>query len=200
MFLHARRLAFDHPASGARVELEAPLPAECVRLLAALSTPPCRDPMTATPHRFDLIVFDWDGTLFDSTALIVRCIQAACARPRRARCRATRRPRYVIGLGLSDALAHAAPGLPPRALPRARPALPPPLLRAPARARAVRRRAGDAAGAEGAPPPARGGHRQGAARARRRARHASQLQRRCSTPPAPPTRRRASRTRACCSS
>jgi phosphoglycolate phosphatase len=29
-------------------------------------------------RRFDLIVFDWDGTLFDSTALIVRCIQSAC--------------------------------------------------------------------------------------------------------------------------
>ena len=30
------------------------------------------------PRRYDLIAFDWDGTLFDSTALIVRCIQAAC--------------------------------------------------------------------------------------------------------------------------
>jgi len=27
--------------------------------------------------QFDLIVFDWDGTLMDSTATIVRCIQAA---------------------------------------------------------------------------------------------------------------------------
>ena len=36
MFLHARRLAFDHPASGLRIELEAPLPAECVRLLGVL--------------------------------------------------------------------------------------------------------------------------------------------------------------------
>jgi 23S rRNA pseudouridine955/2504/2580 synthase len=33
MFLHARRLAFDHPATGQRVELEAPLPPECTRLL-----------------------------------------------------------------------------------------------------------------------------------------------------------------------
>jgi 23S rRNA pseudouridine955/2504/2580 synthase len=39
MFLHARRLAFDHPASGLRIELEAPLPAECVRLLGALCEP-----------------------------------------------------------------------------------------------------------------------------------------------------------------
>jgi phosphoglycolate phosphatase len=28
-------------------------------------------------RRFDLIAFDWDGTLFDSTAIIVRCIQEA---------------------------------------------------------------------------------------------------------------------------
>jgi 23S rRNA pseudouridine955/2504/2580 synthase len=37
MFLHARRLAFDHPASGQRLELEAPLPAACRALLGALS-------------------------------------------------------------------------------------------------------------------------------------------------------------------
>jgi 23S rRNA pseudouridine955/2504/2580 synthase len=36
MFLHARRLAFDHPASGERLQLDAPLPAECAALLAAL--------------------------------------------------------------------------------------------------------------------------------------------------------------------
>ena len=29
------------------------------------------------PRRFDLIAFDWDGTLYDSTRLIARCIQAA---------------------------------------------------------------------------------------------------------------------------
>jgi 23S rRNA pseudouridine955/2504/2580 synthase len=39
MFLHAARLAFDHPASGDRVVLEAPLPAECVRLLGVLCEP-----------------------------------------------------------------------------------------------------------------------------------------------------------------
>jgi 23S rRNA pseudouridine955/2504/2580 synthase len=36
MFLHARRLAFDHPASGERIELEAPLPPECATLLSHL--------------------------------------------------------------------------------------------------------------------------------------------------------------------
>ncbi len=33
MFLHARELAFDHPASGERITLVAPLPADCDRLL-----------------------------------------------------------------------------------------------------------------------------------------------------------------------
>jgi 23S rRNA pseudouridine955/2504/2580 synthase len=39
MFLHARQLAFDHPAGGERVHLQSPLPAECVRLLGVLSEP-----------------------------------------------------------------------------------------------------------------------------------------------------------------
>jgi 23S rRNA pseudouridine955/2504/2580 synthase len=36
MFLHARHLAFDHPATGVRVGLDAPLPAECRELLESL--------------------------------------------------------------------------------------------------------------------------------------------------------------------
>lgn len=39
MFLHARSLAFDHPASGERLRLEAPLPTDCSRLLAHLGEP-----------------------------------------------------------------------------------------------------------------------------------------------------------------
>jgi 23S rRNA pseudouridine955/2504/2580 synthase len=39
MFLHARRLRFEHPASGETVELDAPLPAACRTLLQALSAP-----------------------------------------------------------------------------------------------------------------------------------------------------------------
>jgi phosphoglycolate phosphatase len=61
-------------------------------------------------RRFDLIVFDWDGTLFDSTALIVRCIQDAC-RDLGAVVPSDADAAYVIGLGLHDALRHAAPGL-----------------------------------------------------------------------------------------
>ncbi len=36
MFLHARELAFDHPATGERITLQAPLPAECQKLLDQL--------------------------------------------------------------------------------------------------------------------------------------------------------------------
>jgi phosphoglycolate phosphatase len=63
-----------------------------------------------TTRRFDLIVFDWDGTLFDSTALIVRCIQQAC-RDIGAAVPSDVDAAYVIGLGLGDALRHAVPGL-----------------------------------------------------------------------------------------
>jgi phosphoglycolate phosphatase len=64
-----------------------------------------------TPRRFDLIVFDWDGTLFDSTALIVRCIQNAC-RDIGVGAPSDADAAYVIGLGLQDALRHAVPDLP----------------------------------------------------------------------------------------
>ena len=68
--------------------------------------------MTPTPaRRFDLVVFDWDGTLFDSTRLIARCIQMACADVGTT-VPSDRDASYVIGLGLGDALAHAAPDLP----------------------------------------------------------------------------------------
>jgi phosphoglycolate phosphatase len=68
------------------------------------------------PRQFDLIVFDWDGTLFDSTMLIVRCIQAAC-RDLGVVVPSDEAAAYVIGLGLHDALQHAVPGLPPERYP-----------------------------------------------------------------------------------
>lgn len=63
------------------------------------------------PRQFDLICFDWDGTLFDSTAIIVRSIQQAVldvggARP------TDQAAAYVIGMALMPALAHAAPDVP----------------------------------------------------------------------------------------
>ena len=68
--------------------------------------------MTGGARRFDLIVFDWDRTLFDSTALISRCIQAACS-DLGTPVPSDRDASYVIGLGLAEALQHAAPKLPP---------------------------------------------------------------------------------------
>jgi phosphoglycolate phosphatase len=69
------------------------------------------------PTRFQLIVFDWDGTLFDSTALIVRAIQQACF-DAGVPVPSDERAAYVIGLGLHDALQHAVPGLDAKHYPR----------------------------------------------------------------------------------
>jgi phosphoglycolate phosphatase len=62
------------------------------------------------PRRFRLLVFDWDGTLVDSTAIISGAIQQACCDlglppPEDAAAK------FVIGLGLADALRHVAPTL-----------------------------------------------------------------------------------------
>ncbi len=63
------------------------------------------------PNRFDLIAFDWDGTLFDSTRIITRCIQAA-VRDVGGVVPSDEAASYVIGMGLTEALAHAAPDVP----------------------------------------------------------------------------------------
>lgn len=68
-------------------------------------TPPSR------ARRFDLIAFDWDGTLSDSTATITRCIQAA-VRDVGGTVPSDEAASHVIGLGLLQALAHAAPDVP----------------------------------------------------------------------------------------
>ena len=60
---------------------------------------------------YDLIAFDWDGTLFDSTAIIVRCIQEA-VRDVGGTVPSDAAAAHVIGLGLMQALAHAAPDVP----------------------------------------------------------------------------------------
>ena len=62
-------------------------------------------------RRYRFVVFDWDGTLADSTAIIARALQQAChdvGEPAPNEIDA----RYVIGLGLADALRHVAPRLP----------------------------------------------------------------------------------------
>lgn len=67
--------------------------------------------------KYQLIVFDWDGTILDSAGAIVRAIQAACRdldlpEPSDAQAR------HVIGLGLGDAMRHAVPGLAPERYPQ----------------------------------------------------------------------------------
>lgn len=68
-------------------------------------------PDRPSSRQFDLIAFDWDGTLFDSTALIARCIQQAVVDVGGA-LPSERDASYVIGMGLMQALAHAAPDVP----------------------------------------------------------------------------------------
>jgi phosphoglycolate phosphatase len=67
--------------------------------------------------QFDLIVFDWDGTLMDSTGTIVRCIQAS-ARDLGLPVPDQRAASYVIGLGLQDAMETVLPDLDPKYYPR----------------------------------------------------------------------------------
>lgn len=62
-------------------------------------------------RRYQLIVFDWDGTVMDSAAAIVESIQAA-SRDLGFPEPPDERARHVIGLGLGDALRHAVPELP----------------------------------------------------------------------------------------
>ncbi len=63
------------------------------------------------PKRYDLIVFDWDGTVMDSTAVIAGSIQSAC-RDLELPVPTDQAARHVIGLGLDEALRHAVPDLP----------------------------------------------------------------------------------------
>ena len=61
-------------------------------------------------RRFRLLVFDWDGTLADSTDLIAHALQQAC-RDIGAPVPDEVSARHVIGLGLVDALRQVAPTL-----------------------------------------------------------------------------------------
>jgi phosphoglycolate phosphatase len=62
--------------------------------------------------RFDLLVFDWDGTLIDSAAHIAAALQQAF-RDLALPVPTTAAARHVIGLGLADAMKYLNPGLGP---------------------------------------------------------------------------------------
>ena len=68
------------------------------------------------PRRFDLIAFDWDGTVADSTAIISRSIQKA-VRDVGGTVPSDEQAAYVIGMALMPALARAAPDVPPEKYP-----------------------------------------------------------------------------------
>lgn len=69
------------------------------------------------PKQFDLLIFDWDGTLMDSAGVIVDSIQRACEdiglEPP-----SDRASRQIIGLGLVQALQALLPDLPQDDYPR----------------------------------------------------------------------------------
>ena len=69
-----------------------------------------------TPRQFDLLVFDWDGTLMDSAAAITASLQAACG-DLDLPVPSDEQARYVIGLGFHDALSYLLPGLDPARYP-----------------------------------------------------------------------------------
>ena len=59
---------------------------------------------------YELVIFDWDGTLMDSTRMIARSLQAACRDigiPEPSQSDAL----FVIGLNLADTFARVAPQL-----------------------------------------------------------------------------------------
>ncbi len=67
---------------------------------------------TKLDRRYDLVVWDWDGTIMDSTPTIVHCIQQAC------RDLGFKEPddslaSSVIGLGIHDSLRRAVPWIEP---------------------------------------------------------------------------------------
>jgi len=66
---------------------------------------------------FDLIVFDWDGTLMDSTATIVKCIQSA-AKDLGLPVPSDAAASHVIGLGLLDAMQAVMPNVDPALYPK----------------------------------------------------------------------------------
>lgn len=62
--------------------------------------------------RYELIIFDWDGTLMDSVPKIVACMQAAAQEAEWGELEAAA-VEDIIGLGLPEAIAKLCPGILP---------------------------------------------------------------------------------------
>lgn len=68
-------------------------------------------------RKYDFIVFDWDGTLMDSTKTIISCIQSA-ARDLGLPVPSVKNASHVIGLGMLDAMKAAMPDVDPQFYPK----------------------------------------------------------------------------------
>lgn len=64
------------------------------------------------PRQYELLIFDWDGTLMDSAGIIVDSIQRACE-DLGLEVPSDRASRQIIGLGLAQALQTLLPDLAP---------------------------------------------------------------------------------------
>jgi phosphoglycolate phosphatase len=73
--------------------------------------------VSAAARHFELLVFDWDGTVVDSAAHIVDSLQAACL-DLGLPAPSEQRARYIIGLGLHDAMQYLLPDLPAQDYPQ----------------------------------------------------------------------------------
>lgn len=60
--------------------------------------------------RYDLVVFDWDGTLMDSTGLIANCVQLA-AGDLGLPLPSEQAAKHIIGLGIHDSMQKLFPGI-----------------------------------------------------------------------------------------
>lgn len=72
--------------------------------------------MKEKERRYDLLVWDWDGTIMDSTPTIVHCIQQAC-RDLDFPVPEDSIASYVIGLGVHDSLRRVVPSIEPARFP-----------------------------------------------------------------------------------
>ena len=74
-------------------------------------------PGNTSDRRYDLIVWDWDGTIMDSTPTIVHCIQQSC-RDLGFKVPDDSLASSVIGLGIQDSLRRAVPWIEPIHFPK----------------------------------------------------------------------------------